>query len=776
MTKSNPSKDITFYDNFVPSLRAGRYTIRVSQELVVDKAQTNKDGGNADIPSHPITDATQQFIVRGPRFVLDPADIHRVFPPRNGAGVYHEYLPMVVLNKRALPWERELTLPASIKEPANYPWIALLVFTDDELPAPVGQPAPVGGQQNPTRTVSLPLNEIIKGQTPGPPLHVLGPEIKLDSDEDPVRIHANVIDIPAATFVNLLPSINDLCFLSHVREVSTEDKEPQKAKHEGWYSVVLSNRFATPPPKNSKVTQTTNIAHLVSLEGFEPLLGNDSPIQPTAAKVRMISLASWTFTCLEDPQENFRELMLDLISANSVKGTDLLIRRPLPDPADAAVVTDTIGVTSRELDGAVQVIEMSAGALGAIDSDNLLFILDPTGKTCEQVTTTAAVPKGATSISIASHSFAHLPKGSLIGPHAAFRPPTPAGLIRKMQAVALTADSLQGATKSISLAEPGGAYVAIPSGTLLQIVDSSGLIRQVVTTSADAKRTDRALQIESVDFKTTMPAGSAIGPLEAYETLNRLTDGYVPLSYAMRSGEDTYAWYRGPLSPVVTPIFLETPELGLPTNPNAPQTASSAMIYNPRTGLFDQSYAVAFQTGRSLALASKPFATNLLQWRREAHALVDLLLEYMRSPLLQAELKAKNILDSSGNLTRVGVDDLARLLDANLISDAFKDYLATEFGDGIAKLIGKAGGFAPGDADKTTSFPVTPAPPVPADLIAVMQTRGRDVVVGTFERADADRNHLGGVVGPAEIDPVGRSRSRHRGRRGNVGRGRQSRR
>ena len=56
---------------------------------------------------------------------------------------------------------------------------------------------------------------------------------------------------------------------------------------------------------------------------------------------------------------------------------------------------------------------------------------------------------------------------------------------------------------------------------------------------------------------------------------------------------------RGPLAPTATRRFLETAQA--PPSPAAPRTVSEAMIFDPVTGLFDLSYAVAFQTGRSLA-------------------------------------------------------------------------------------------------------------------------------------------------------------------------------
>jgi hypothetical protein len=549
--------NVTFYDNFIPSLKAAQYTITANQTLTVDQAQTTKDGGNINIPTQPQDLFSQTFIVRGPRFVIDPADVHRAFPPPNGVGRYDEYLPMLVLNKRALPWEREIKL--SVMDHQTYPWIALLLFSDDELVTPQpasgsATPPPDGSQQNPTRTASFALNDVVTASgsnpTTGPPAGILGPEkFVLEDDEDPTKIFCNVIDISVDTFAALLPALNDLRLLAHVREVSTANKEPLTMPHDGWFSVVLSNRFAIPPLDKTSTTGQRNIAHLVSLEGFESYLGTDEPVKPTGyEKVRLISLYSWAFNCLPDPQENFRELMLNLISSDSEQGTDLLLRLPLPN-------TET------------NVAQSSA------------------------------------------------------------------------QTTALT----------------------------------------------------------------------------------RLQTGYIPLNYTTQTGEQTFAWFRGPLAPVVAQTFLDTTGPDAPENMNVPETTSEAMIFDPATGLFDQSYAVAFQTGRSLALASLPFATDLLQWRRSAHALVDLLMEYIRSPHLAGILQSEGILDAQGNLTSVGVTDLAELLDANLISNAFKDFLATEFSDNIAQLIGKTGGFTEQDQDQQPSNPPTTPPVVPSDLANLMQ-------------------------------------------------------
>jgi hypothetical protein len=512
-TASTVSVDVTFYDSFVPAIGNGEYTLTVAQTLTSDYPK---------VPSQPQQAVSQKFIVRGPSFGLDPADVHQVFPPSTSTGVWVDFLPMIVFNKRALPWERRMRFAVPNSE--QYPWLALLVFSQDELPDSLE----ANSQANPTRVTSRSLNDVVHAvwngnSTQGPPAGTIGPSITLADDENPNEIRVNVIDVSAVTFANLVPTANDLKYLAHVREVATDDKEPQNAVHDGWYSVIISNRFAAPPPQGAD--KVTNIAHLVSLEGLEQYIGINTPLTPSGP-VRLISLFSWVFTSLPAPQENFRELMLNLISKSSEQGTDLLMRLPVENASAAQ----------------------------------------------------SEVQKAA---------------------------------------------------------------------------------------------------------------------------LQRLNHGYLPMSYATLTGENTFAWYRGPLAPAVTKQFLEALDTGSAATAEVPHNTSEAMIYDPDTGLFDQSYAVAFQTGRSLALADLPFAMNMLQWRREAHAAVDVLVEHTRSPHRQGILQSLEMQD--------GAEDWSRLLDRRLVKKAFLSYLATEFGKRVVSRVGKTSGVTPVNAEADRPVPLAPA-------------------------------------------------------------------
>jgi len=85
-----------------------------------------------------------------------------------------------------------------------------------------------------------------------------------------------------------------------------------------------------------------------------------------------------------------------------------------------------------------------------------------------------------------------------------------------------------------------------------------------------------------------------------------LAMGYVLLPHTLRETGETVSWYHGPLVPAAN-----TDEPVLPV-----QAADELVRYNPATGLFDISYAAAWELGRLLALQSKQLSTNLYLWKR----------------------------------------------------------------------------------------------------------------------------------------------------------------
>jgi hypothetical protein len=404
-----PPGEIQFFDAFEPGLKDGTYRIDVTQSITAANAS--------------IDPAEQFFVVQGPRFTIDPADVHTVFPPNGATAVFEEVLPHIVLNKRLLPWERDIPGCGD-----NVPWMALLVFQDGELLGPVG-----GGNYAQTLTVDQLL------ATTDPNVRKPQPTDGSVSDDEK-KLNCQAITFNSSLFAQIVPTARELPYLAHARQVNTGAMALFGYKDDGWFSVVVANRF---PQAGTVAAAAKSIVHLVSLEGFGDLLGGNAPVAPSQAQIQMVSLASWTFSCLADPAQTFGGL-----------------------------------------------------------AQNLAY-------------------------------------------------------------------------------DPNNNFSLRPANSLL--------------------------------FRVPFTTSSSTDPMTV-AAQQRLTDGYVALGYHAPSGEDGFAWYRGPCAPAV---------------PNAVpgaaafETADAAIIYDPATGVFDLSLATAWQAGRSLALANQPFATALMRVRLAANAVIE---------------------------------------------------------------------------------------------------------------------------------------------------------
>jgi hypothetical protein len=134
----------------------------------------------------------------------------------------------------------------------------------------------------------------------------------------------------------------------------------------------------------------------------------------------------------------------------------------------------------------------------------------------------------------------------------------------------------------------------------------------------------RLVSLKSWQFACVDPDGDLTGLLGALdrdpstlrlprrpdpEAERHLEAGLVPLVHRTRQSGTTVSWYRGPLIPCPSPG-----EIALP----AP-TAESLVRYDPALGMFDVSYATAWELGRLLAVRSAQLAASLYTWKR-AHA------------------------------------------------------------------------------------------------------------------------------------------------------------
>lgn len=120
---------------------------------------------------------------------------------------------------------------------------------------------------------------------------------------------------------------------------------------------------------------------------------------------------------------------------------------------------------------------------------------------------------------------------------------------------------------------------------------------------------------------------------ENSEANNYLNQGYVPLAHALRQGDQTISWYHSPLSPGKSPDRLSEPV----------PMADALMRYDSTSGLFDVSYAAAWELGRMLTLQNQRLAVELFNWKRaNAQALNQLQLQVLHLPF-QGEANDSNV-------------------------------------------------------------------------------------------------------------------------------------
>jgi hypothetical protein len=299
-----PPGYIQFWDNYLPSLKEGDYTLKVTTELPAIPES------KADLAS-----TTQMIRITGPRFNLPAEDIYSQHPAPNSQGLFDTELPHIVLSKKVLPWEIALK-----GEDSTTPWLALIIVTPtDRVLDPNGVPMLLSG------TVS----ECLTPDATEP--NVVKPAIDkstLSSDES--QLICQRIRLTRTAFETVMPQMADVRYLTHCRQVSLRDHVFDNVLDPGWFSVVLGNRLPKPPAQGNPGLPYE--AHLISLEGLEDYLRKGLP----STAVEVITLNHWAFTSLPEKAENFDILLKNLAAPDS---TQLTLRLPLPPVSSEPVAT-----------------------------------------------------------------------------------------------------------------------------------------------------------------------------------------------------------------------------------------------------------------------------------------------------------------------------------------------------------------------------------------------------------------------------------------------------
>lgn len=140
--------------------------------------------------------------------------------------------------------------------------------------------------------------------------------------------------------------------------------------------------------------------------------------------------------------------------------------------------------------------------------------------------------------------------------------------------------------------------------------DASGILANLIKPGIEGSEPDPEKLALRLAPQTATPSSRSDAEQHA---VDRLDLGYAPVPYRMLSGEQTYAWYRGPGTPLTAqPVPLAD------TDPDGEghTTADHALIYDEHHGLFDVSYAAAWTLGRTIGIADPDYAGDTVKARR----------------------------------------------------------------------------------------------------------------------------------------------------------------
>ena len=250
-TTPPPIGSMYLYDDVTPPLVDGSYRLDAVTNVTYDNAAA------------PLSSNSGYFDIDGPRFSLPATDVAAVYPPRNGHGGFDENIPQIVISRRTLPWERRLTShPEIIGTPTRdqwtpqpnpfppisgvpqefgpAPWLALLLFAEGEY----------------TLHQNVPLKSVVPADA----------YARLEVADG---IICDSVEVESGLLLSVLPSLDELTLLAHVRQVNVDDKELNAASGDGYYAVVMSNRIPAPGTKYRVC--------LVSLEERDDLVQANPP-------------------------------------------------------------------------------------------------------------------------------------------------------------------------------------------------------------------------------------------------------------------------------------------------------------------------------------------------------------------------------------------------------------------------------------------------------------------------------------------------------------------
>ncbi|MBR9763887.1 MAG: hypothetical protein GYB53_10280 [Rhodobacteraceae bacterium] len=274
--------EITFGGYDYPVVQAGVYAFTLEQ--------------NIEVPQPQSWSGQHQVTVEAPRFRLPDDAVRFRSPPSAGVGDYQSVLASVVFSDPKLPWLRSAT-PPGYPEEAAAPWLALTLFSPQELPLLQAGRGGVLSVDPGTRAAAISI-EGFSGLA-GKPASVLGlaatgklvvpdlPDIGALVQEGDAS--CSMIAVPAAQVAASFPKWQELPYLAQTRS------EPGMERQ----SALLCNRFSQPVDGDQPFSR---LAHVISVEGYWTLLDGtaegSAPLAQHAADddvICFLVMTSWSF-------------------------------------------------------------------------------------------------------------------------------------------------------------------------------------------------------------------------------------------------------------------------------------------------------------------------------------------------------------------------------------------------------------------------------------------------------------------------------------------------
>ncbi|WP_187429774.1 hypothetical protein [Roseobacter fucihabitans] len=373
---------------------------------------------------------------------------------------------------------------------------------------------------------------------------------------------ASCLSVPQSTVDKVFPTVQDLSLLSHVREVNVDDTENAMGDDDGFLAVVIANRM--PQYDHDTCKPKAYTACLINLEGQLDVL-------PPPA-----------------PPRSFYELSDLFLSAE--------IARFATSVGSGTAVPQTLTMEPRLLDLG------DAGAMvDAVRRGEVVFhdgtVVDRAGGTAEGLNVLGRMDSAAflegdfASLSGVSEDVGAMAVRRVEGTFSGFNFPLERLVTEKIYRFPVLTS---------------WRFTCSGAGSFQQLMSSLDVGLLGTVTPGGYKR---ALPDCVTKVKGSDPGAPPVTklPLEMAET------GHVGLPHLTRTGENANAWYRGALSPHQ---LLRNPLAQEAQFPVLAHISDHLRMMTP-DGREDVSLAVAFETGRLLAMSQPSFVAALQRWRAD---------------------------------------------------------------------------------------------------------------------------------------------------------------